>query len=288
MKYAFMLTHKNEFHLSVMCAVFDVSRSGFYHWLNRRENITPRQQEQHRLDEHVAGAFQVEKGRSGSRRLLRRLAKQGHGYYRKTVAASLKRQGLRAKAARKFKATTYSKHNLSVAENLLQQNFYAERPNQKWAGDITYLWTREGWLYLAVVIDLYSRKVVGWSMSERMTATLVCDALQMALFRRKRPKHVIVHSDRGSQYCSHEYQTLLRKNRLICSMSAKGCCYDNACSESFFHSLKVEAIHGEKFETRAQMRETVFEYIEVDYNRQRMHSYLNYQSPEEFEQQKLA
>ena len=283
-----MLAHKSEFHLSVMCSVLNVSRSGFYYWLNRSEKITPRQQEQQRLDEHVADAFQLEKGRSGARRLVRRLVKQGHDYNRKTVAASLKRQGLRAKAARKFKATTYSKHNLPVAENVLQQNFHAEQPNQKWAGDITYLWTSEGWLYLAVVIDLYSRKVIGWSMSERMTARLVCDALQMALFRRKRPKNVIVHSDRGSQYCSHDDQTLLRANQLICSMSAKGCCYDNACSESFFHSLKVEAIHGETFETRAQMRETVFEYIEVDYNRQRMHSYLDYLSPEEFEQQKLG
>ncbi len=283
-----MLAHKSEFHLSVMCSVLNVSRSGFYYWLNRSEKITPRQQEQQRLDEHVADAFQLEKGRSGARRLIHRLIKQGHDYNRKTVAASLKRQGLRAKAARKFKATTYSKHNLPVAENVLQQNFHAEQPNQKWAGDITYLWTSEGWLYLAVVIDLYSRKVIGWSMSERMTARLVCDALQMALFRRKRPKNVIVHSDRGSQYCSHDYQTLLRANQLICSMSAKGCCYDNACSESFFHSLKVEAIHGETFETRAQMRETVFEYIEVDYNRQRMHSYLDYLSPEEFEQQKLG
>ncbi len=288
MKYAFMLAHKSEFHLSVMCSTLNVSRSGFYYWLHRREQYSSRQQKQQRLDEHVADAFQVEKGRSGARRLVHRLVKQGHGYNRKTVAASLKRQGLRAKAARKFKATTNSKHNLPVAENVLKQDFHAEQPNLKWVGDMTYLWTSEGWLYLAVVIDLYSRKVIGWAMSERMTATLVCDALQMALFRRKRPTHVIVHSDRGSQYCSHDYQTLLRDNQLICSMSAKGCCYDNACSESFFHSLKVEAIHGEKFETRAQMRETVFEYIEVDYNRQRLHSYLDYQSPEEFEQQKLA
>jgi putative transposase len=283
-----MFAHKNEFHLSVMCSVLNVSRSGFYYWLNRCEKVSDRQQVQQRIDGHVADAFQVAKGRCGARRLVHILKKQGHHYNRKTVAASLKRQGLRAKAARKFKATTYSKHNLPVAENVLKQNFHAAQPNQKWAGDITYLWTSEGWLYLAVIIDLYSRKVIGWQMSERMTATLVCDALQMALFRRKRPKHVIVHSDRGSQYCSHDYQTLLRNNQLICSMSAKGCCYDNACSESFFHSLKVEAIHGEQYETRAQMRERVFEYIEVDYNRQRLHSYLGYKSPDEFEQQKLA
>lgn len=216
------------------------------------------------------------------------LDKKGIHYNRKTVALSLQRQGLRAKAARKFKATTQSKHNLPVADNLLKQDFTASQPNQKWAGDITYLWTNEGWYYLAVVIDLYSRKVIGWAMSERMTANLVCDALRMALFRRKKPKGVIVHTDQGSQYCSHDYQTLLRDHGLICSMSAKGCCYDNACSESFFHSMKVEAIHGERFETRQQIRETVFEYIEVDYNRQRLHSYLGYKSPDEFEQQKIA
>jgi transposase InsO family protein len=237
---------------------------------------------------HVANAFKADKSRSGAIRVMLALEKQGIHYNRKTVALSLQRQGLRAKAARKFKATTQSKHNLPVADNLLQQDFTASQPNQKWAGDITYLWTNEGWYYLAVVLDLYSRKVIGWAMSERMTAHLVCDALTMALFRRKHPKGVIVHTDRGSQYCSHDYQTLLRDNGLICSMSAKGCCYDNACSESFFHSLKVEAIHGERFETRQQIRVTVFEYIEVDYNRQRLHSYLDYKSPDEFEQQKIA
>jgi len=160
-KYAFMLAHKSEFHLSVMCSALNVSRSGFYYWLKQSEKVNSRQQEQQRLDKHVADAFQVEKGLSGARRLVHRLAKQGHGYNRKTVAASLKRQGLRAKAARKFKATTYSKHNLPVGENLLKQDFHAEQPNQKSAGDITYLWTSEGWLYLAVIIDLYSRKVSG-------------------------------------------------------------------------------------------------------------------------------
>lgn len=209
----------------------------------------------------------------------------------KTVAASLQRQGLVAKAARKFKATTYSKHNLPVFENLLDQDFKATAPNQKWVGDITYLWTDEGWLYLATVIDLYSRQVVGWAMAERMTADLVCDALQMAVYKRKRPKGVIFHSDRGSQYCSHAYRQLLEKHQIRGSMSAKGNCYDNACAESFFHSLKVEAIHGEHFKTRDTMRQTVFEYIEIDYNRVRLHSANGYQSPVAFEAgfyQKLA
>ena len=216
------------------------------------------------------------------------LKEQGHHYDRKTVAASMKRQHLRAKAAKKFKATTNSNHNLPVAPNLLQQNFSAAAPNQKWVGDITYLWTDEGWLYLAVVIDLYSRLVVGWAIAERMTTDLPCQALKMALWRRRMPKGVIVHSDRGSQYCSAQYQTILAQYSLICSMSAKGNCYDNACAESFFHTMKVEVIHGERFVTREEMRQTVFEYIEVDYNRNRRHSANGCISPEAFEIQQAA
>jgi putative transposase len=204
----------------------------------------------------------------------------GQPYDRKTVANSMRRQGLRAKAAKKFKATTNSKHNLPVAPNLLQQDFSASAPNQKYVGDITYLWTEAGWLYLATVIDLYSRLVEGWSMSERMTAQLVCDALKMAL-----PTGVIIHSDRGSPGA---YRRLIKEHDLICSMSGKGNCYDHACAESFFHSLKVEAIHGERFVTREEMRQTVFEYIEVDYYRTRRHSATGYISPAAFEANKVA
>ncbi|CAY73637.1 IS3 family transposase [Erwinia pyrifoliae] len=206
----------------------------------------------------------------------------------KTIAASLRRQGLRAKAARKFSPVSYREHGLPVSENLLKQDFYASGANQKWAGDITYLRTDEGWLYLAVVIDLWSRSVIGWSMSPRMTAQLACDALQMALWRRKRPEKVIVHTDRGGQYCSSDYQSLLKCHNLRGSMSAKGCCYDNACVESFFHSLKVECIHGERFASREIMRTTVFNYIECDYNRWRRHSACGGLSPEQFENQNLA
>jgi len=170
----------------------------------------------------VREAFAARKGRSGSPGLTRDLQASGHHYNRKTVAKSMKRQGLRAKAARKFKATTDSQHDRPVAPNRLAQNFHASAPNQKWVGDITYLWTEEGWLYLAVMIDLYSRLVVGWSLSARMTATLVCDALQMALWRRHRPRGVLVHTDRGARYCSTRYQDLLAKHDLTCSMSATG------------------------------------------------------------------
>jgi len=265
-----------------MGRVLKVSRSGFYRWRERQQRPSPRHVERCRLDEAVKEAFVSKKGRSGSPRLTLDLADSGHQHDRKTVASSLRRQGLRAKAAKKFKATTNSNHNLPVAPNLLNQDFSATAPNQKYVGDITYLWTDEGWLYLATVIDLYSRLVVGWAMSERMTAHLVCDALKMALWRRGMPTGVIVHSDRGSQYCSAAYQALLDEHGLICSMSGKGNCYDNACAESFFHSLKVEAIHGERFGTREAMRQAVFEYIEVDYNRARRHSANGYISPTAF------
>lgn len=281
MKYAMMLVHAQECSVRMMCRVFDVSASGYYAWRTR----TPSQQAQKReiLDAQVRREFESRKGRAGAPRLARHLARG-----RRQVAQSLRRLGLRAKAARKFKATTHSNHGLPVADNLLKQNFTAAAPNQAWVGDITYIHTDEGWLYLAVVMDLWSRKIIGWSMSERMTSGLVCDALRMALFRRKRPTDVIMHTDRGSQYCSREHRDLLKTHGMIASMSAKGNCYDNAAMESWNHSLKVEAIHGERFTTRAQAKAQVFEYIEVDYNRNRLHSTLGYQSPEAFEQSKAA
>jgi transposase InsO family protein len=239
-----MKNHRAEYSMAIMCPCFQVSRSGFYAWLNRQPSA--RSQKRQVLAQQVKTLFLKYKQRYGAERLQQKLPKEdGQFYDLKTIASSLKRQGLVAKAARKFKATTHSKHNLPVFDNLLQQNFSASAPNQKWAGDMTYLWTEEGWLYLAVIIDLFSRQVVGWAMAERMTADLVCDALKMAIFRRKRPKGGIVHSDRGSQYCSHVYRQLLEQHALRGSMSAKGNCYDNACAESFFHSLKVEVIHGE-------------------------------------------
>ncbi len=288
MKYAFIHNHRQSFNVRSLCRMLEVSRSGYYAWCRRGTKQSRRQCRQAEIDRQVAKAFDHRKGRAGAPRLVLDLRDSGFTVNRKTVAASLQRQGLRAKAARKFKATTNSRHSLPVAPNLLQQDFTTTAPNQKWVGDITYLWTAQGWLYLAVVIDLYSRRVIGWAMSERMTAALVCDALQMALWRRKQPSGVIVHTDRGSQYCSTDYQRLLTQHQLQCSMSAKGNCYDNACAETFFHSLKVEAIHGEHFPTRDIMRQQVFEYIELDYNRQRRHSAIGFISPEAFENQRIA
>lgn len=240
------------------------------------------------LDTAVKQAFQAEKSRAGAPRLKRRLKAQGYGAGRNQIAASLRRQGLRARAARKFKATTNSNHGLPVAANLLNQDFTAERRDEKWVSDITYVWTEEGWLYLAIVLDLHSRKVIGWSIAERMTVRLTCDALRMALSRRARPRGVIVHSDRGSQYCAKEYRSLLADNGLVCSMSARGDCYDNAAMEGWNHSLKVEAVHGERFLTRAQAKQQLFDYIEVYYNRQRLHSSLGYCSPVQFESSRVA
>ncbi|EJA5054859.1 IS3 family transposase, partial [Salmonella enterica] len=281
MKYVFIEKHQAEFSIKAMCRVLRVARSGWYVWCSRRHQISRRQQFRLACDAAVLRAFTGAKQRYGAPRLADELP----AYNIKTIAASLRRQGLRAKAARKFRPVSYREHSLPVSENLLKQDFYASGPNQKWAGDITYLRTDEGWLYLAVVIDLWSRSVIGWSMSPRMTAQLACDALQMALWRRKRPENVIVHTDRGGQYCSADYQALLKRHNLRGSMSAKGCCYDNACAESFFHSLKVECIHGERFISQEMMRTTVFNYIECDYNRWRRHSACGGLSPEQFENQ---
>lgn len=286
-KYTFIDQHRQAFSIQRMCSFLDVARSGYYAW-RRRSGASPRRCQQANLDKHVAQDFHRCKGRSGAPKLTHGLNDAGISISRNTVAAGLKRQGLRAQAARKYKATTNSRHGLPVAPNLLDQGFTASKPNQKWVGDITYLTTDEGWLYLAVLIDLYSRKVIGWAMDRRMTAELVCDALQMALWSRRMPKEVIVHSDRGSQYCSTLYQSLLTRYELHYSMSGKGNCYDNACAESFFHSLEVEAIHGERFRTRDAMQRHVFEYIELDYNRQRRHSTLDMISPEAFEAQMIA
>jgi putative transposase len=208
------------------------------------------------------------------------LRDQGVITSRKTVAKIMQLNHLRAKAARKFKATTNSAHALPVAENRLKQDFSATKPNEKWVSDITYIWTDEGWLYLAVILDLYTRKIVGWHTAARMDVRLVLEALNMAIKNNRNINGVILHSDRGSQYCAKAYQEKLRCNGIVCSMSKKGDCYDNAPMESWNHSFKVEAILGERFTTRASAITEIFDYIEVFYNRQRLHSSLGYITPQ--------
>ncbi|EDR2901203.1 IS3 family transposase [Salmonella enterica subsp. enterica] len=288
MKYVFIEKHQAEFNIKAMCRVLQIARSGWYVWHQRRHQINQRQRFRLVCDNVVREAFSDAKQRYGAPRLTDELRAQGYQFNVKTVGASLRRQGRRAKASRRFRPVSYRKHDLPVSENLLKQDFYASGPNQKWVGDITYLRTGEGWLYLAVVIDLWSRSVIGWSMSSRMTAQLACDALQMALWRRKCPENVIVHTDRGGQYCSTDYQSLLKRHNLRGSMSARGCCYDNACAESFLHTLRVECIHGEDLVSREIMRTAVFNYSECDYNRWRRHSACGGLSPEQFENQNLA
>ena len=196
----------------------------------------------------------------------------------------MREDGLKAKVRKKFKATTDSRHGMPVAENLLDRKFFPGGPNRVWASDITYIWTKEGWLYLAVVLDLYSRSVVGWSMGERIDRKLVLDALKMAVKRRKPPRGLIHHSDRGSQYASREFRDSLEEYGMVCSMSRKGNCWDNAPVESFFGTMKQELVHHQKYRNRWQARQSLFEYIERFYNRRRLHSTLGYRTPAQFEE----
>lgn len=286
MKYAFLLAHEEHFQVTTMCRVLEVPRSGYYAWRHRGES--PRGAENRRLDEAIRCIFDRHKGRYGAPRVTLELRDEGWTVSRRRVAKRMRALGLRAKAARKYKATTQSKHTLPVAPNRLEQNFTAPAPNRVWVADITYLWTEEGWLYLAVVLDLYSRAVVGWAMAERMTRDLVINALTMAIWRRRPAPGLVVHSDRGSQYASRDYQQVLEKHGFLCSMSRKGDCYDNAAMESFFHSLKVEQVHDVRYRTREDAKAEVFEYIETYYNPVRRHSTLNYLSPREFEKRMVA
>jgi transposase InsO family protein len=272
--------------IRMMCRLMSVSSSGYYDWATRKPS--KRLIENNRLAEKIKAAFDKQKSRAGAIRITKRLQADGEIIGRHRVARIMRKNDLRARAAKKYKATTNSNHSMPVAPNLLEQYFEATHPNEKWVSDITYIATDEGWLYLAVVLDLYSRKVIGWCMSERMTKQLVCDALMMALWNRKMPRNVILHSDRGSQYCSYRYQNIIKKHGLVCSMSKRGDCYDNAAMESWNHSFKVESIHGERFSTRKQAKSHIFEYIEIYYNRERLHSKLGYVSPEYFEATKVA
>ncbi len=283
-----MLEHQHCFSVTRMAAVLRVSRSGYYDWRKSGSKLSDRALKQQFRDIKIREFFDESKGCYGATRIQQDLIEDGLPATIKTISDSMRRQQLVAKAAKKFKVTTDSDHQLPIADNLLERDFSAEAPNQKWVQDITYLWTNEGWLYLAVVIDLYSRAVVGWSMTKCMKASLVTDALTMAMFRRGMPKGTIIHSDRGSQYGSHAYRDLAREHDFKVSMSRKGDCWDNAVAESFFHSLKIEAIQYEPVMTRAEMRQAVFESIDVDYNRKRRHSAIGYTSPFNFELKNIA
>ena len=281
MRYEFIKMHKKVYPVTFMCGIFRVSSSGFYDWLQR--DFSQNRLANDNLDCNIINIYEQHKKRYGSPRIHKELVESGKVLSRQRVARRMQRLGLRAVQSRKFKVTTDSNHNKPVAENMLQQDFHANHTNQKWVADITYIPTKEGWLYLSVVMDLYSRAVIGWSMGKYIDKQLVCSALTMALFRRKFPKGVIVHSDRGSQYCSTQYQNMLLNNALKCSMSGKGCCYDNAAMESFFHSLKVELVHRINYKTRMEAKNDIFQYIETYYNLKRRHSANDFQAPFVFE-----
>jgi len=281
MKYAFIDEHRSGFRVKKMCHVLNISRSRYYAWRRRSKGL--RQQENERLLERIKEAYKMGRRTYGSPRITKELRENGILCGKNRIARLMRIHGIYAKTKRRFKVTTHSNHNLPVAENLVNRQFEADKPNKIWLSDITYIRTQEGWLYLSAILDLYNRQVIGWSMNERLTQDLVLQALHQAMGRRKPGSGVVFHSDRGSQYAGYAFRSVLEQHHFSQSMSATGNCYDNAVMESFFHTLKTEVVYFERYRTRAEARQSIFEYIEVFYNRIRRHSSLGYLSPLEFE-----
>lgn len=281
MKFRFIQRHAEQYRIKMMCLVLGVSRSGYYAW--RRRQPSARERANRLLSALIRLLHQKSRRTYGYRRIHAALVAQGTTCGKNRVARLMQKDGLRARRRRRYKRTTQSRHNWPVAPNRLAQSFVATSPNQKWLTDITYVWTAEGWLYLSVVLDLYSRLVVGWAMEPYLTDSLTKKALQMALARRQPQPGLLHHSDRGSQYASASYQHLLSSHQALTSMSRTGNVYDNAPMESFFATLKTELIHHCNYITRRQAKSDIFEYIEVFYNNQRLHSALGYLTPMAFE-----
>jgi transposase InsO family protein len=281
-----MDAEKAHFPIDFMSRQLGVSRSGYYAWRGRAPS--PRAGDATKLGQEVAVIYRQNKCRYGSPRILRDLEAQGRRVSRKRVAHSMRVQGLVARRRKRFCRTTDSNHPFPIADNVLQRNFETSAPNQAWVTDITYIRTREGWLYLAAIIDLYSRAVVGWAMSERIDTELCLTALNMAIKARSPVAGLVHHSDRGSQYASHDYRKALRDQGMVCSMSRRGNCWDNAVAESFWATLKNEIADEMDFVTRAAARSVIFEYIETYYNLRRRHSSIAYRSPREHEQLYMA
>jgi putative transposase len=282
MKYEFIHRYRSAFRVEKMCRVLQVSRSGYYSWIDRPES--KRSEENRRLLTAIKYIHKESKSIYGSPRITQALPARAMKASQNRVARMMAKNGIKSKVKRKFRVTTQSDHTLPISPNLLHQDFSASAPNLKLVSDITYIHTREGWLYLTTVIDLFHRKIVGWSMSNRMTAEQTTIAALKQYVKHCSPAvGVIFHSDRGVQYACCDFRELLEKNGFIQSMSGKGNCYDNAVAESFFKTLKTELIYHERYRTRAEARASIFEYIETFYNRVRKHSYLEYLSPEQFE-----
>lgn len=286
MRYGFIRGHRSEFKVEKMCQVMGVSRGAYYDWKVRP--TSKRAKESEIMLVKIKVEYDLGRKVYGSPRVHANLKKKGIKCGENRVARLMKINGICAKTKKKFKATTDSEHNLPVAENLLGQNFKVDAPNKVWVSDITYIPTGEGWLYLAVVIDLFNRQVVGWAMNERMKKELAMEAFAQAILQRGPGPGLIHHTDRGSQYASEAFQGMVAHHRARSSMSGKGNCYDNACAETFFKTLKTELVYFNKYQTRSEAKESIFEYIEVFYNRERKHSTLGYRSPVEFERLRLV
>ena len=276
-----MQEYAKLFSIERMSKVFGVSRGGYYQFIHA--NPSKRRQEDERLLTKITAIHTTSRQTYGSPRIHAELRDDGETCSRKRIAKIMHKAGVVAKMKKRFKITTRSSPDAIPAPNLLQQDFTAERPNQRWVADFTYVSTQEGWLYVATVLDLFSRRIIGLSMSDRMTTELVASALQQALIHRKPPIDLIHHSDRGSQYTSIAFRKLLKEHNIIASMSGTGNCYDNATMESFYHTLKTEHVYFEFYKTRHEAKQSIFEYVEVFYNRKRRHSALSYFSPMAFE-----
>jgi len=287
-RFAFVHDRKDEYPVAVLCQVLEVTRSGYYAWERRQSQPPgPREKRRQELLEKIKEAHEHSRGTYGSPRVFQELKAQGEAVCQNTVAKLMKQHEIRSVVHRRFRVrTTDSVHAHPVAPNLLDRDFSADVPDRKWAADITYVATAEGWLYLAAVIDLCNRKIVGWAMADHLRAELCTEALGMAISRRRPGEGLVHHSDRGVQYACGDYRELLEANGIECSMSGKGDCYDNAVMESFFKTLKAELVYqqpGQEYRTRDEAMRSIFEYVEVFYNRRRRHSSLGYLSPEQFE-----
>jgi len=287
MKYIFMYEHRFDFRVKKMAEILEVKRSGYYAWVKAGNKTKSDIQDEYFL-EVIRIEFKVTRETYGPRWLSKHLKQKGVNIGRNRVARLMRENNILPKTVKKFKATTNSNHNYPVAENILNRNFTVSAPCKAWVCDVTYVATGEGWLYLAAVMDLYSGKIVGWAMDSTMTASLVCDALKQAIGRTRPPSGVICHSDRGVQYASKKFRSLLKKHGFIQSMSRKGNCWDNACMESFFGTLKTELVYHEKYRTRNQAKASIFDCVESFYNRVRLQERLGYNSPENYEKLKLS
>lgn len=286
MKYAFIRAHVADYAVTRLCDVLNVSTSGYYDWRDRQ----PSKQEQERktLLKKIIKIHHDVMERYGSPRMYVELVEQGNKVSKGRIERLMRAHNIKAKRSRRHKRTIEHREVIAPVDNILNREFFTPEPNKKWVQDITFIETRQGWLYLAVVLDLYSRAIIGWSMSDKINGKLVLDALNMAIKQRNPDEPVLVHSDQGSQYTAFKYRDTLKDHDMICSMSRKGECHDNAVAESFFHTLKEECVYDENFATRNEARQSIFKYIEFFYNRKRRHSYLNYKAPFEYEEMKAV